>query len=87
MHSDLLMLSNREVHLGSPVREICTPGSAWGDECKTPCLLGEIPARKRTWCEAPHGLPLVEARLYHQPWNVANKLNQPEQVTKALSVA
>ena len=24
----------RECHLGSPVREICTPGSAWGDEIK-----------------------------------------------------
>src|SRR5262249_39237302 len=31
----------RQWHLGSPVREICTPGSAWGDEIKWPCLLGE----------------------------------------------
>jgi hypothetical protein len=52
------------------VQEIRTPGSAWGDERKTPRLLGETPARKSTGCEAPHGLPLVEARLYHQPWNV-----------------
>src|SRR6516162_11360553 len=34
-------------HLGSPVRGICTPGSAWGDESKRPCLLGEAWARKR----------------------------------------
>ena len=32
---------------GSPVRGICTPGSAWGDERKKPCLLGEAWARKR----------------------------------------
>jgi RNA-directed DNA polymerase len=29
------------VILGSPVREICTPGSAWGDEFKRPSRLGE----------------------------------------------
>src|SRR6516225_278163 len=34
-------------HLGSPVRGICTPGSAWGDESKRPCPLGEAWARKR----------------------------------------
>src|SRR6516164_3655601 len=36
-----------QCHLGSPVRENCTPGSAWGDETKRPCLLGEASARKR----------------------------------------
>src|SRR5271165_3482906 len=36
-----------KVILGSPVRGICTPGSAWGDESKRPCLLGEAWARKR----------------------------------------
>src|SRR5215471_12593189 len=36
-----------QCHLGSPVRGTCTPGSAWGDESKRPCLLGEVPARKR----------------------------------------
>src|SRR5215471_15211689 len=30
-----------QCHLGSPVREICTPGSAWGDEIKWPSRLGE----------------------------------------------
>src|ERR1700726_3350641 len=35
------------VNLGSPVQEICTPGSAWGDEIKWPCLLGERCSRKR----------------------------------------
>jgi hypothetical protein len=40
------------------VRGICTPGSAWGDEIKGSCLLGEAPARKRERArEAPHGLP------------------------------
>src|SRR5258707_13020038 len=28
-------------HLGSPVQEICTLGSAWGDEFKRPRSLGE----------------------------------------------
>jgi hypothetical protein len=37
----------RKWHLGSPVRGICTPGSAWGDEIKRLRLLGEAPARKR----------------------------------------
>ena len=40
------------------MREICTPGSDWGDEIKRLCSLGEAPARKRLRREAPHGLPL-----------------------------
>src|SRR5712691_13066426 len=36
-----------ECRLGSPVRGICTPGSAWGDGIKWPCILGEASARKR----------------------------------------
>jgi hypothetical protein len=32
--SDGLKDMLRERHLGSPVREICTLGSAWGDEFK-----------------------------------------------------
>jgi len=31
----------RKCHLGSPVQEICTLGSAWGDEFKRPRSLGE----------------------------------------------
>jgi hypothetical protein len=31
----------RKSHLGSPVQEICTLGSAWGDEFKKPRSLGE----------------------------------------------
>src|SRR6478736_5345078 len=31
----------RKCHLGSPVQEICTLGSAWGDEFKKPRSLGE----------------------------------------------
>ena len=34
--------------LGSPVREICTPGSKWGDEHKGPCRLGEATDSKET---------------------------------------
>src|SRR4029077_6440239 len=36
----------RECDLGSPVREIRTPGSAGGDGCKEPCRLGEDTAPK-----------------------------------------
>jgi hypothetical protein len=36
----------RKCDLGSPVREICTPGSAWGDEHKALRRLGEALARK-----------------------------------------
>ena len=32
--------------LGSPVQEICTPGSEWGDGCKGPSRLGEGTALK-----------------------------------------
>jgi hypothetical protein len=39
------------------VRGICTPGSAWGDENKRPCPLGETPTRKRLRRKAPHRLP------------------------------
>jgi len=53
------MLTSRQCHLGSPVREICTPGSAWGDEIKTPCSLGEAPARKAyTGARLRNGLTL-----------------------------
>src|SRR6201984_765222 len=39
--SDGLSDDLRQCHLGSPVREICTLGSAWGDEFKKPRSLGE----------------------------------------------
>ena len=38
----------RECDLGSPVREIRTPGSAWGDRHKVPCRLGEATVSKGT---------------------------------------
>ena len=52
------------------MREICTPGSAWGDEIKWPCLLGEAPARKRLRPQGSARATVVKTRLYHQPWNV-----------------
>jgi hypothetical protein len=33
---------DRECDLGSPVREIRTPGSARGDRYKKPCRLGDV---------------------------------------------
>jgi hypothetical protein len=38
----------RKCDLGSPVREICTPGSEWGDGYKVPCRLGDAPVSKGT---------------------------------------
>jgi hypothetical protein len=35
-----------ECDLGSPVQEICPPGSAWGDGYKELCRLGEDTASK-----------------------------------------
>ena len=52
-------------HLGSPVREICTPGSAWGDEIKWPCLLGERCSRKRCTSSGSARATVVKTRLYH----------------------
>src|SRR5262245_52581982 len=43
---DRLTGTGRECDLGSPVREICTPGSAWGDRTKAPCRLGEATVSK-----------------------------------------
>ena len=40
--------SDRKCDLGSPVREICTPGSEWGDGHKAPCRLGEATVSKGT---------------------------------------
>src|SRR5262249_30327971 len=37
---------DRKCDLGSPVREICTPGSEWGDGYKGSCRLGEATASK-----------------------------------------
>src|SRR6266478_9967117 len=54
-----------ECRLGSPVRGICTPGSAWGDEIKWPCRLGEAPARKRLRPQGSARATVVKTRLYH----------------------
>src|SRR6266576_3656868 len=51
-------------HLGSPVRGICTPGSAWGDEIKWPCPLGEASARKRLRPQGSARATVVKTRLY-----------------------
>ena len=40
--------TGRTCDLGSPVREIRTPGSAWGDGHKVPCRLGEATVSKGT---------------------------------------
>src|SRR5215471_93952 len=53
-----------QCHLGSPVRETCTPGSAWGDENKRPCLLGEASARKRLRPQGSAQATVVKTRLY-----------------------
>jgi len=47
------------------VREICTPGSAWGDEIKRLCLLGEVSARKRSQARGSARATVVKTRLYH----------------------
>src|ERR1022692_1041551 len=53
-----------ECALGSPLREICTAGSDWGDESKKSCRLGEASGAK-----APSAARLrkgyrFKARLY-----------------------
>jgi hypothetical protein len=53
-----------ECRLGSPVRGICTPGSAWGDEIKRPCLLGERRSRKRCASSGSAQATVVKTRLY-----------------------
>ena len=55
----------RECHLGSPVREICTPGSAWGDEFKKPCRLGEGTGAKASATVRLRKGYRFKARLYH----------------------
>jgi hypothetical protein len=55
----------RKCRLGSPVRGICTPGSAWGDEIKRPCLLGEASAQKRMDAPGSARATVVKTRLYH----------------------
>src|ERR1019366_2907631 len=63
-------------HLGSPVREICTPGSAWGDEIKWPCLLGEKCSRKRRTSSGSARATVVKTRLYHPLRSVGRSLAQ-----------
>src|SRR5258708_34863485 len=56
----------RKSHLGSPVRKICTLGSAWGDEFKKPRSLGEgTGAKASDNSEAPQRATAFKARLYH----------------------
>ncbi len=68
------MLTLAKVILGSPVRGICTPGSAWGDESKRPCLLGEAWARRRlrppgsARATAPSLVPTNLFDLWVQAW-------------------
>src|ERR1019366_10606667 len=64
-------------HLGSPVREICTPGSAWGDEIKWPCLLGERCSRKRCASSGSARATVVKTRLY-QPVRSLGERVAPE---------
>ena len=49
------------------MRGICTPGSAWGDEIKWPCLLGEASARKRLRPQGSARATVIKTRLY-QPF-------------------
>jgi len=55
----------RECHLGSPVREICTPGSAWGGEFKKSCRLGEGTDVKASATVRLRKGYRFKARLYH----------------------
>src|SRR5712691_11136664 len=54
-----------QCHLGSPVRETCTPGSAWGDELKRSCPLGERCSRKRSTSSGSARATADKVRLYH----------------------
>ena len=47
------------------MRGICTPGSAWGDELKWPCPLGERCSRKRCTSSGSARATAVKVRLYH----------------------
>ena len=73
-----MLLTVVKCHLGSPVRENCTPGSAWGDENKRPCLLGEASARKRLRPQGSAQAKVVKTRLY-QPLRPLGKRLAPER--------
>ena len=51
------------------MRENCTPGSAWGDENKRPCPLGEASARKRWRPQGSAQAKVIKTRLY-QPFDL-----------------
>ena len=58
------------------MREICTPGSAWGDEIKWPCLLGERCSRKRCTLSGSARATVVKTRPYHPVRSVGRGLAQ-----------
>jgi hypothetical protein len=63
-----------ECHLGSPVRENCTPGSAWGDESKKPGRLGEGTGAKASATARLRKDYRFKARLYHPHRSVGRAL-------------
>src|SRR6266849_3696365 len=65
-----------QCHLGSPVRGTCTPGSAWGDGIKRPCLLGEASARKRLRPQGSARATVIKTRLYHPARSVVRARGQ-----------
>src|ERR1039457_2470410 len=75
----------RQCHLGSPVREICTPGSAWGDEIKRLCLLGEAPARKCLCARGSARATVVKTRLYHPVGPLVRTASQTSVARRGLS--
>jgi hypothetical protein len=77
----------RQCQLGSLVREICTPGSAWGDENKGPCPLGEASAPKRLRPQGTAQAKVVKARLYQPARSVVRASGQASIARGGLSGA
>src|SRR6266478_1565866 len=65
-----------QCHLGSPVRGIRTPGSAWGDGIKRPCLLGEASVRKRLRPQGSARATVIKTRLYQPARSVVRTSGQ-----------
>src|SRR5262245_22462203 len=71
---------DRKCDLGSPVREICTPGSERGDGYKAPCRLGEATASKGAALARLRKGYRAEACPYqpcHRPWMVGPLYQAP----------